>query len=212
MRLFLSSENVGNYADRLLALAGNNKKLIYIPNARDDWGQSESAAKTMAHKKQFEDLGFEFTEVNLRDYFGKSAGLAKKLKDVGLVWISGGNTFLLRRAMHDSGLDDLLLKLLQEDKAVYGGSSAGSIVMTPSLHGTERGDDPDQVKNIYGEDIIWNGLGLVGFHLIPHYGSDWFGKEAEQMVAYFKDNNVSYKTLKDGQVIVIDDDKEEFLK
>lgn len=212
MRLFLSSENVGNYAERLLDLVGENKKLVYIPNARDHWRKSDSNVKTEAHKKQFEALGFEFVEEDLRDYFGKTVALAEKIDGAGLVWIPGGNTFLLRRAMYDSGLDKLLLKLLQGDKLVYGGSSAGSIVMTPSLHGTEWGDNPDQVKTVYGKDKIWNGLGLVDFYIVPHYGSDWFGDEAERMADYLKEHKLPYKALKDGQVVVVNGEEVELLK
>jgi dipeptidase E len=211
MRLFLSSQNVGNHADRLLDLVGENKKLIYIPNAGDYSQKAVSEAKREEHKKQFEDLGFTFTKVDLKDYFGKPEELAKKLRGAGLVWVPGGNTFLLRRAMYDSGLDRLLVTLLKEDKLVYGGSSAGSIVMTPSLHGTEWGDDPDQVKEVYGKDKIWSGLGLVDFFIVPHYGSDWFADEAKHMAGYLKKHNLPYKALKDGQVIAVDGAKQELL-
>ncbi|HVV25674.1 MAG TPA: Type 1 glutamine amidotransferase-like domain-containing protein [Candidatus Saccharimonadales bacterium] len=212
MRLFLSSENVGNHAGRLLSLVGGNKKLAYIPNARDYGKKADSDAKTESHKEQFEALGFEFIKIDLRDYFGKSAALAKKIDGAGLVWVPGGNTFLLRRAMYDSGLDKLLVKLLREDKLVYGGSSAGSIVMTPSLHGTEWSDDPDQVKAVYGKDKIWNGLGLVDFYIVPHYGSDWFADKARHMAIYLKKHQLPYKPIRDGQVIVVDGEKVELLK
>jgi hypothetical protein len=48
--------------------------------------------------------------------------------------------------------------------------------------------------------------------VVPHYGSEWFGQQARAMEKYLKENNLPQKLLKDGQVIVVNDDKEEFLE
>jgi dipeptidase E len=112
--------------------------------------------------------------------------------------------------MAQSGLDNILKRRLEEDSLVYGGSSAGAIVVTPGLQGVELGDDPGEIPKGYPKRIIWNGLNLVEFHIVPHYQSDWFGKEAAEMEKYLQANNLSYRTLKDGQVIIVDHDKKEF--
>ena len=81
---------------------------------------------------------------------------------------------MLRRAMHDSGLDQIQKELLQDDSLVYGGSSAGAIVAVPSLHGTEIGDRPQDVVDVYGKEILWEGLGLINKYLSVHVGTEWF--------------------------------------
>jgi dipeptidase E len=210
MRLYLSSENVGNHADALLKMAGGNKSVAYIGNAKDGDPQ-ERAEKVPIHKQQFEDLGFKFTEFDLRNYFRDTKISREDIEGFGVIWCSGGNTFLLRRALLDSGIDRAIIDLVNEDKIVYGGSSAGSIIPTPSLRGTEFGDDPNEVERAYNKDVIWDGLNLVPFYIVPHFESEWFGAESQAMADYFEKANLPYKALKDGQVWLVDGDKQELL-
>jgi dipeptidase E len=212
MRLFLSSENVGNYPEVFSKLTGANKKLAFIENAKDDWADKDRKAKVKEHQEQFENLGFDFKEINLRDFFNQPKKLNDEMQNYGAVFVAGGNTFILRRAMVLSGFDTIIKELLGQDKLVYGGSSAGSVVAGPTLHGTEHGDEPDVIPEGYIEEVIWDGLDLVPFTVVPHYGSEWFGQQARAMEKYLKENNLPQKLLKDGQVIVVNDDKEEFLE
>lgn len=211
MRLYLSSENVGKHAARLIELVGSNKTVAYIGNAKDYWGAESRAVKTTDHKAEFEANGFEFTEFDLRNYFDQQKITRQEIERFGLIWCSGGNTFMLRRALRDSGLDKIIIDLVNEDKIVYGGSSAGSIVATPSLHGTELADDPNVVGDFYKQEVLWEGLKLTSNYIVPHVGSDWFGPESAAMVQYLKKNKLSYKALIDGHVYIVDGDNEEVL-
>lgn len=215
MRLFLSSQDFGNYPGILLELVGENKKAAFINNAKDDL-PAEARNRTVREKKSdFENIGFEFEEIDLRDYFGKREELLNKLSNFDLVWCSGGNTFILRRAMAASGLDTILKDMLSKDEVAYGGSSAGTCVAAPSLRGIDRGDrpHPDVVPDNYpNKETIWEGIGLVPFMVVPHCDSDWFSEAADATVKYMKKHNLLYRKLKDGQAIVINGDKEEFLK
>lgn len=210
MRLFLSSENFGKYPGVLADITGK-KKVAYIGNAKDYGPTSERAAKIAEHRQQFSDLGFEFEEIDLRDYFDAKVP-ADILDGFGLVWCSGGNTFLLRSAMKQSGLDKILISKVKADKVAYGGSSAGSVVAGPTLRGTEHGDDPGHVDEVYKADVVWDGLGLVDTVIVPHWGSDWFGAEAEKMAGALDDSGHTYECLEDGQVFVVNGDKVEVLK
>jgi len=213
MRLFLSSQNLGNYPEKLAELAGTNRKVAYIGNAKDHWEPDVKTAKEEEHKAELAAAGLDAEIIDLRNYFGKPAELEKTINAgrYGLVWCSGGNTFILRRAFAYSGFDKILPKLLMSDKLAYGGSSAGAIIATPGLYGADLGDDPHEIPKGYKDEIIWEGLNLVKNYIVPHYGSDWFGTEAEAMAAFLEMEKLSYKKLADGQVIVIDGDKEEFL-
>ena len=215
MRLFLSSQDLGNYSEVLVDLVGQNKKAYFINNAKDDMTKAEKQASTADKKRMFQDFGFEFKELDLRDYFGKTNLLKKDLKDAGLIWSSGGNTFILRRAMAASGLDKFLVNALAEDKFVYGGSSAGSCVAAKTLEGIDKGDraQPDAVPDNYpSKEIIWEGLGLVPFMIVPHCGSDWFDHKAKATIEYLKEHKLPYKALQDGQVVVVNGGKTELLK
>lgn len=211
MRLYLSSYGFGNHLQRLQEMVGDNKKVLFIDNAKDDLPENERALHIAEKKVEFEKAGFEFYELDLRKYFDNNELLAPIVAASGFVWASGGNTFLLRRAMHYSGLDDILTEGLKQDLFVYGGSSAGSIVITKTLRGTENGDDPYVVPEGYREEIVWNGLGMIYPQLVPHYGSDWFGEQAQAMADYFDQNGLTYETLQDGEVYVVDHEYEEKL-
>lgn len=211
MRLYLSSHGFGNHLERLQSMVGDNKKMLFIDNAKDYLTENERAVHIAEKKLEFEEAGFEFYELDLRHYFEKNDLLAPIVAASGLVWASGGNTFLLRRAMQYSGLDAILTEGLKQNLFVYGGSSAGSIVMTKTLRGTENGDDPYVVPDGYQEEIVWNGLGMIYPQLVPHYGSDWFGEQAQAMANYFDHNGLKYEVLRDGEVYVVDEAYEEKL-
>ena len=126
-----------------------------------------------------------------------------------MVWVRGGNTFLLKSIFEQSGFDTVIFDLLNQDKIVYGGYSAGIVILTPTLKGIELVDDLSLVPDKY--TFRWDGLGILPFSIAPHYRSDHPESEAiESVVEYFEKNNMPYKTLRDGQVIVVDGDPKEF--
>lgn len=212
MRFFLSSENLGRYPEEFLHLLGPNKKLALVENAKDDWNPKDRKAKVDEHIERFREQGFDVFELDLRDYFGKPKKLKQELPKCAGIFIAGGNTFILARALRYSGADKLLYDMVRKNEIAFGGSSAGSIIATPSLEGVELGDSPNVTPKGYSNDVIWEGLGFVNFHLVPHYKSDWFGIEAEAMLDYFKKHKMDYRALMDGQVILINGDREEFLE
>jgi len=211
MRLFLSSENLGKYPDEFLKLVGPNKRLAFIENAKDDWNVKDRAEKVKEHLRQFKDVGFDVFELDLRDYFGRPEQLEKAASKCGGIFVAGGNTFILSRAFRYSGLDKFLYDTVRKNEIAYGGSSAGSIIATPSLHGSELGDHPEVTPKGYKAEVIWDGLDFVNFHVIPHYKSSWFGIEAEAMLDFMKTQSMNYKTLMDGQVFLVNGDRAELL-
>ncbi len=214
MRLFLSSQDLGNYAHVAREMAGNHNKLAYIRNAMDDTPPEERNQNTPEKKIMFETAGFEFHEIDLRDYFGKPDELEQALADFGAVWCAGGNTFILRRALNASGCDEIIKKRVAEDSIVYGGWSAGSCICAKSLRGIERGDRPSPsiVPDEYPtKETMWDGLGLIDEMIIPHCNMEWFmdaAKESEQVLTQMQQPFIK---LDDGQVLIIDGDKKEVL-
>ena len=54
-------------------------------------------------------------------------------------------------------------------------------------------------------DAIWDGLGLIDFHIVPHYRSPHPESPLmEAVVAYHNAHTQPYRTLADGGVIVVD--------
>jgi dipeptidase E len=208
MRLYLSSFRNGNKPEELLKLLGKGRRTALINNAQDFLPPSDRSSRKDEEIDRLKSIGLDPIEIDLRLYFGKPQGLKEKLAGFDLIWVRGGNAFVLRRAFKQSGADKVVAELLAEDKVVYGGYSAGIDMLTPSLHGAELVDEPDTVPNGYNPDIIWDCLGLVSYAIAPHYKSNHPESAAiDKSVEYLIDNHIPFIALRDGEAIVINGDE-----
>jgi dipeptidase E len=139
-------------------------------------------------------LGLAVEELDLRDYFVGRPPLADTLARYQLVWLRGGNVFVLRAALDQSGADHLLVELLHRDALVWAGYSAGCCVLAPSLRGLELMVDPGAVQACYGLEPIWEGLGLLTYAIVPHYRSQHPQSEAAaRLVARYRAERVAHQ-------------------
>jgi dipeptidase E len=204
MKLYLSSYKLGNHPEKLTAMVGSNKKAAVIANAMDFLENFEvRKGKVKAEVDVLKVLGFLPEEVDLRDYFGKPEELARKMSEFGLVWVRGGNAFLLLRAYIESGMDKWLIDQKDNKQLVYGGYSAGCVVLSPTMEGVDIVDDPNTLAPGYKPEIIWSGLGLIDYSFVPHFESEHLESEAVgRVVVYLKENNINFKAIHDGEVII----------
>lgn len=205
MKFYLSSYELGKETESLKALVPN-KKIGYIPNARDFTGADleRKEKRNQSNMASLRELGLEVEMLNLRNYFGKQNELKKKIKELGAIFISGGNVFVLRQAMKLSGLDEILRELRNDNNFLYSGYSAAGCVLAPNLKAYEI---VDEVDTPYEEqkEVIWEGLGFVDFAFMPHWNSDHpESTDIDKEIAYCKENNIPYKPIRDGEVIIID--------
>jgi dipeptidase E len=203
MKLYLSSYRLGDNPKKLIELFSDNKKVAVIANAMDFVDDLQREEKTKHSIDELKNLGLLPEEIDLRDYFGKQKELSEKLNNFGAVYVRGGNTFILRRAMLQSGFDNLIKEKNKDPNFVYAGYSAGICVLSPTLHGLELVDEPNIVPQGYNQKIIRDGLGVVDFSIAPHYKSDHpESGMVDREVEYFIKNKVPFKTLRDGEVII----------
>lgn len=205
MKLYLSSFRIGNKSQDLASAFGTNKKVAVIVNAMDflDDG-SIRQSKVEDESRALREIGLEPEELDLRDYFGKPNDLSEKLKNYGGVWVRGGNVFVLRRAYKESGMDDWLRSHKGEKEFVYGGYSAGVCVLSPKMDGYEKVDDPNTVPVGYKKEVDKEGVGLIGWAFVPHFMSPGHPETeaVNGLVEYFKKNNIEFKAISDGEVII----------
>ena len=206
MKLYLSSYKLGDDPQQLVDLVGKNKKAALISNSLDCYTDLERRKiSTQAELDDLKGLGFDPEDVDLRTYFGKPEELSKKMNEFGLIWVRGGNTFILRRAMAESGFDKWLISQKDNNDLVYAGYSAGVCVLSPTLKGLELVDDPNVEAVGYKSGIIWNGLGLIDFVFAPHFESDHpESAMVTNEVEHYKKIGANYKALHDGEVIVME--------
>ena len=209
MKLYLSSMLLGDHVTRLNVMAGPNARMAIITNALDYipvidrilYAQTQFDA---VH--YFNDNGFDASLIDLRYYFGRPAVLRELLLRYRVVWALGGNAFLLRRAMNESGFDGFIAELLDNDGLIYSGWSAGACVAGASLRGVDLMDKPDVEADGYtAGKIIWEGLQLVPFTIVPHYRSDHVeSAAAERAVQFLETHGLPFIAICDGDVIVKD--------
>lgn len=205
--MYLSSYRLGDNPEKLLELMGANKKIAVIPNALDF--SNEIDRRNAGVQREIDDLnnlGLQAEEVDLRKYFNKPDELKHKLSEFGAVWVRGGNTFVLRRAFKESGMDEWLLKQKDNKELVYAGYSAGVCILSPSLKGLETVDDPIIVGEGYPKETNWDGLGLIDFAFAPHFESPGHPETeaVSKEVEYYKQAGIKYRALHDGEAIVIE--------
>ncbi len=207
MRLYLSSYGFGDTPQDMLPLVRGVKRTAVIMNALDGKRPDSRAERLQREIDGLSGLGLHPEELDLRDYFGKEIELAEDIKKYDYIWARGGNVFLLRRAYRQSGFDHILTKLLRDDAVAYGGFSAGICILAPSLHGIELVDPTDEVAAGYEPEVIWGGLGVLDYAIAPHYRSDHpESADVEKLVAYYHDNNIPFKALRDGEAICINEE------
>ena len=154
------------------------------------------------------DLGLVAQELDLRDLSPATAAVALERYDI--VWLRGGNVFMLRYALAASGADVELARRLQDDSLLYAGYSAGPCVLGPSLRGLDAVDAPAAVEETYGQPPIWDGLGLLEFSIVPHYDSPDHPESAAlgRVADEYRRRGTPHRTLRDGEVLVIDGTRE----
>ena len=112
------------------------------------------------------------------------------IRDAALVYITGGNTFLLNHRLHVSGVMPYLKKKIQNGLPVVG-VSAGMIVCGPNIL-TSR--DMNTVETTY-----FSGLNASPFNFLAHYPLDAYGQSV--MDDWLRD----YHFFHDNPVIMVCD-------
>src|SRR6266498_1724998 len=122
------------------------------------------------------------------------------IRDAALVYIPGGNTFLLNHRLHVSGVMPYLRKKVQSGLPLVG-FSAGTILCGPNIL---TANDMNTVATSY-----FDGLNLSPFNFFAHYPLDAYGQSVhDQWLAdyhFFHDNPVI--VLSDGAHVKVDGKK-----
>ncbi len=201
MRLYLGSSRPASPPPELIALAGPGGRVAVVANAQDRARSRERRAAVAEELAFLAAGGLAAFELDLRRFYRRPERLPAALAGVDLLWVGGGNAFVLRDAMRRSSLDASLAARLSANSLAYAGWSAGACVCGPTLRGLELVDPPPP-----GLDPTWDGIALTDFSIVPHHRSGMpVSEEIEGVVAYLDAHGLPYRALRDGEAIVIDD-------
>lgn len=124
MKYYLSSSyKIGTEEVKLKEMTANgNKHVAFIYNALDYVTDLERRNKSVAMNiSDLEKLGFNVDVLDLKLYFNNSKALKDKLEHYDVIWVRGGNTFVLAQAMKLSGFDEIIKEYHRDSKSiVYG--------------------------------------------------------------------------------------------
>lgn len=153
---FIASEQSLNVFSKPL----NKMKMAYITTASKG---AEDKSYIEKRKAKMKELNFDFEEVDIE---GKSEQeLRQILSDKEVVYVEGGNTFYLLKAVRESGFDRVIKDLIS-DGVIYIGSSAGGYICCPTIE-MATWKHQDKFEHYGLKDLT--ALNLVPFLITAHY-------------------------------------------
>lgn len=202
MRLYLSSFRLGDHPELLSSLVTGERRGWVIMNALDGQDEARRTADTRIQLDQLAGIGLYAEDLDLRTVRPGTA--RERFGTPDFVWVRGGNVFVLRMALARSGLDQVLVDHLTDDRLVYAGYSAGPCVLAPSLAGLERCDPTEPCIAAYGS-VRFDGLGILDRPFVPHLDSPGHPESSVlgEVAAAYEAAGQPYWALRDGQALVI---------
>lgn len=169
-------------------------KVLFIPTAAETYPKNDRPWFD-EDKKSFTDLGFKIEDFDLKDKAEDEVKNAVLSTDI--IFVSGGNTFYLLEHVKKTGFDKVLKELNNSDK-IYIGSSAGSIILGPSLEPVQSLDHPEKACL-----DSFDAVGLVDFIILPHWNKEKYVERQEKILKKFG-KKYRLKSIKDGEMIIED--------
>jgi len=169
---------------------GDLKRVLFVPYALFDRDKYSATAQ-----QRFEKMGYGLTSIHT------ASDPVQAVKETDAIFIGGGNTFRLLKALYDYEL----LGPIRERVAggmPYVGSSAGSNVAGPTIRTTN--DMP------IVQPPSFDALRLVSFQLNPHYldadpNSTHMGETREERIMQFlEENETPVIGLREGAMLRIE--------
>ena len=169
---------------------GDLKRVLFVPFALYDREKYAATAQ-----QRFAKMRYELSSIH------NAANPKQAIEETDAVFIGGGNTFRLLKALYDFDLLDPIRERV-ENGMPYIGSSAGSNVAAPTIRTTN--DMP------IVQPPSFNALGLVSFQINPHYldpdpNSKHMGETREERIVQFlEENDTPVVGLREGAMLRIE--------
>lgn len=169
---------------------GKRRRLAFVPYALHDHDGYAATARAA-----FERMGCSFVSVHT------ASDPAAAIAEADAVFVGGGNTFRLLKALYETGLLAALRARVAQGM-LYMGASAGTNVACVSIRTT------NDMPIVYPPSF--DALGFVPFNVNPHYldpdpTSKHMGETREQRIKEFhEENDPPVVGLREGAALRID--------
>lgn len=176
----------------------NKLKLAHIITAANH----KKDKKYLANEtKILKKLGIQVEEIDIKNKIEKQ--LRSILKSKNVIYVQGGNTFYLLKAVRESGFDKVVKELINKD-VIYIGVSAGSYICCPTIETSGWKKEND---NIVGSKDL-TAMNLVPFLMLAHYNRRKYQSGVKEGI---RKAHHPVKILKDGQALLIQNGKVKFV-
>jgi len=171
---------------------GNISEVLFIPFALYDRDTYAAMAR-----ERFQRMSYGLESIHA------AADAEKAVNNAEAIFIGGGNTFRLLKALYDSDLLQTIRHRVAEGMP-YIGSSAGSNVAGPTIKTTK--DMP------IVQPPSFDALGLVPFQISPHFldpdpSSTHMGETQEERILQFlEENDTPVAGLREGAIVRVESD------
>ena len=170
---------------------GREARVLFMPYALYD---RDAYAETA--RKRFAAMGYELESMH------RAADPRTAVETTDVVFIGGGNTFRLLKALYDFNVLEVIRHRVEAGMP-YIGSSAGSSVAGPTIRTTNDMPivEPPSLK----------AMGLVNFQINPHYldpdpNSRHMGETREERLRqYLEENETPVVGLREGAMLWVED-------
>jgi dipeptidase E len=169
---------------------GDLKRVLFVPFALYDRDKYAATAQ-----QRFAKMGYELSSIHT------AANVKQAVDETDAVFVGGGNTFRLLKALYDLDLPGPIRERVEEGM-FYIGSSAGSNIAGPTIRTTN--DMP------IVQPPSFDALGLVSFQINPHYldsdpNSKHMGETREERILQFlEENETPVVGLREGAMLRIE--------
>lgn len=197
MKLLLTSTGLSNddlsaaFFDLLGSWDPQNIKVAFISTAATTQNEKNKAESNKQQLKELRIQESNIVEVDIED--GHSV---QEIRGCDAMFVCGGNTFYLLHKLRETGFDIIIKNFIQRG-GVYVGTSAGSIIMSPTI--AVAGVEPADPNEVGLLDL--SGLGIVDFEVSPHVPEEVSYEAMEQ-----------YSKGSGNEIIAIDDVSAVFVK
>jgi len=166
---FIAANNVDHFLPKHLGEAN----ILYVTTASKKVNDISYVERT---RQKMDELNFSFTEY---DITGKSEEeLKKALGSHDIVYVEGGNTFYLLKAVRDTSFEKVVKEAIERG-LVYWGVSAGSYIACPSIIMATWSDRFDRCGV-----TDWTAMNLVPFLIKAHYTTNMLETQRRSQRTY----------------------------
>jgi len=157
-----------------------------------------TSARTREEEYYIQESKQELIDLGFKDIFVFNLDrkiLLDEVKNYDAIYVCGGNTFYIMKRFRETGLDKIVIELVNQGK-IYIGVSAGSVMAGPDIEIASWGEDGDK-NDVNLKDLT--GFNFTNITVFPHFEE----KNKQEVEEFKKKVNYPVIELTDNQAVFV---------